>query len=56
MTIYTKTEKEERINTTNTYAAFQDHINSIYFDGASEVLEPELLAFEYNNFKQNYEA
>ena len=54
MTVITKTQKDERIQKTNTYDAFLIHIESIYYEGASEVLEPELLNFEYNNFKENY--
>lgn len=33
--------------------AFKDHIDSVYFPGASELLDRQSLAFEYNNF-QNY--
>ena len=54
MTVITKAQKDERIQKTNTYDAFLIHIESIYYEGASEVLEPELLNFEYNNFKENY--
>lgn len=54
MTITTKKQKEERINETNSYEAFLIHIDSIYYEGASEVLEPELLSFEYSNFKESY--
>jgi hypothetical protein len=55
MTIITKTQKEERIQYNNSYDAFLIHIDSIYFEGASEVLEPKLLLFEYANFKESYE-
>ena len=39
----------------NLWDAFKDHIDSIYFPGASELLDRQTLAFEFNNF-QNYFA
>lgn len=37
----------------NLWDAFKDHMDSVYFPGASELLDRQTLAFEYNNF-QNY--
>jgi len=33
---------------------FVDHIESIYFTGASELLPKQTLAWEYNQFKNNF--
>jgi hypothetical protein len=38
----------------NLWDAFVNYLESTYFPGASEVLEPKLLAFEYNSFKECY--
>ncbi|MDD3627760.1 MAG: hypothetical protein PHV06_10635 [bacterium] len=36
--------------------AFSDYIDSIYFPGASEVLDPELLSFEFSKFSCDISA
>jgi hypothetical protein len=33
---------------------FIDHLDSIYFPGAAETLSKEQIAFEYENYKENY--
>ena len=38
----------------NLWDAFVNYLESTYFPGASEILEPKLLAFEYNAFKECY--
>ena len=34
----------------NLWDEFTQYLDSIYFDGASEVLDQELISFEYNQF------
>jgi len=34
----------------NILDAFSDYIDSIYFPGASEALDPDLLSFEFSKF------
>jgi len=38
------------------WEAFKTHLDSTYFTGASETLENQLIAFEYEAFKNNYVA
>jgi hypothetical protein len=46
-----KSTKRELNETTPVWDAFVEHIESIYFPGATELLERELIAFEYEAFK-----
>ena len=39
---------------TNIWDAFVDHVDSIYFPGASELLDKKTLAFEYDSFWKCY--
>jgi hypothetical protein len=34
----------------NLWEAFTQYLDSIYFEGASEVLDKELISFEYNQY------
>ncbi len=34
--------------------AFVDHLNSVYFSGASEVLDKQTIAFEYDCFMNDF--
>lgn len=54
MRVYTKKQKEEANKETEVYDAFINHLDSIYFPGASEVLETKLIAFEFANYKESY--
>lgn len=47
---YNRIEKQ----TDNLWDAFVDHIDSVYFSGASELLDKQTLAFEYSQFKNDY--
>ena len=51
-----KNSREEQNQKTNLWDAFVNHLESTYFPGASEVLDTQLIAFEYNNFKECYSA
>jgi hypothetical protein len=46
-----KNSQEEMNQTINILDAFSDYIDSIYFPGASEVLDPDLLTFEFSKFR-----
>ena len=48
-----KNSREDR-QLTNTWDAFVNHIESIYFSGAADLLDRQTLAFEFKQFKNNY--
>jgi hypothetical protein len=56
MRFYTRKQKEEEKKETNVYDAFVSHLDSIYFPGASEVLETKLVAFEYERYIHTYDV
>lgn len=39
---------------TNLWDAFVTHLDSIYFLGASELLDTQTIAFEYDSFRESY--
>ena len=49
-----KNSKKEETRQTNLWDAFVNHIETTYFPGASELLDKQLIAFEYENFKRSY--
>jgi hypothetical protein len=51
-----KNSREEQKQHTNLCDAFVNHLDSIYFNGASEMLDTKTIAFEYEFFKSNYSA
>ena len=53
MKSYGYNSKEEKLKT-DFWDPFVDHIESIYFTGASELLDKQTLAWEYNQFKNYY--
>lgn len=53
MKAYSK-QNEEFATETEFYDAFVNYLDSVYFPGASEVLEPGLIEFEYANYKSSY--
>jgi hypothetical protein len=50
-----KNNREEK-QLTNTWDAFVNHIESIYFSGAADLLNRQILTFEFKQFKNNYVA
>lgn len=44
------TAAEDQENRQNLWEAFTQYLDSIYFDGAVEVLDKELVSFEYSQF------
>ena len=53
MKSYSYNSTEEKLKT-NLWDPFIDHIVSIYFTGASELLDKQTLAFEYDHFMNDY--
>ena len=51
-----KNSQKEMNQTINILDAFSDYIDSIYFPGASELLDTQLIAFEYEAFKNEVSA
>ena len=51
-----KNSREEQKKQTNLWDAFVNHLDSTYFPGASELLDTQLIAFEYDSFKDCYSA
>ena len=50
-----KNRREEEKTRTNLWDAFVNHLEITYFPGASETLDTQLIAFEYEAFKNCYE-
>lgn len=51
---YNITKEEKQL--TKIWDAFVDHIEAIYFPGASELLDRQTLTFEFDIFRTNYET
>lgn len=51
-----KNSRKEQTQQTNLWDAFVNHIENTYFPGASEVLDKQLIAFEYEIFRDIYSA
>jgi len=49
-----KNSREEQKVKTNLWDAFNDYLETTYFPGASELLDTQTIAFEYEAFKQYY--
>jgi hypothetical protein len=49
-----KNSREEQKVKTNLWDAFTDYLETAYFPGASELLDTQTIAFEYEAFKQCY--
>jgi hypothetical protein len=45
-----KSAAEDQENRQNLWEAFTQYFDSIYFEGASELLDKELISFEYNQY------
>jgi hypothetical protein len=45
---------EDQENRQNLWEAFTQYLDSIYFEGASELLDKELISFEYNAYISCY--
>jgi hypothetical protein len=51
-----KNSREEQKVKTNLWDAFVNHLENTYFPGASEILDTQTIAFEYESFKQYHSA
>ena len=49
-----KNSKEEQKQQTNLWDAFVNYLETTYFPGASEILDNQTIAFEYENFRKCY--
>jgi hypothetical protein len=49
-----KSYKNRREEKNNLWDAFIDYLENTYFPGASEVLDKQTIAFEYESFKACY--
>lgn len=45
-----KSAAEDQEKRQNLWEAFTQYLDSIYFEGAAELLDKELVSFEYNQF------
>ncbi|MDX8339066.1 hypothetical protein SLH46_07715 [Draconibacterium sp. IB214405] len=54
MKSYRNNHSKEDWQLTNIWDAFVDHVDSIYFAGASELLDKRTLAFELDSFTTYY--
>ena len=48
--------RKEQTEKTNLWDAFVNYLDSTYFPGASELLDTQLIAFEYEIFRDIYSA
>ncbi|KKU32233.1 MAG: hypothetical protein UX45_C0021G0005 [Candidatus Uhrbacteria bacterium GW2011_GWF2_46_218] len=49
-----KSAAEVQENSTNLWEAFVTYLDSVYFEGAAELLDKELVSFEYNAYISCY--
>jgi hypothetical protein len=49
-----KNSRQELNEKTSLWDAFTNYLDSIYFPGASELLDKQLIAFEYEIFRDIY--
>jgi hypothetical protein len=49
-----KSAAQDQENTSTVWEAFVSYLESVYFEGAAETLEPELVNFEYQTYKSCY--
>jgi hypothetical protein len=54
MRVYLKRIEKETNEKQSIWDAFENHMDSIYFAGATDSLAEEAVNFEYENFKKSY--
>ena len=54
MRVYLKRIEKETNEKQSIWDAFENHMDSIYFSGATDSLAEEAVNFEYENFKKSY--
>lgn len=52
----TYTLQTEIENTNLLWENFEEYMNQIYFDGATELLDKKLVAFEYHQYMETFVA
>jgi hypothetical protein len=55
MKTYTLKSAAKNQETNTVWDAFVDYLETVYFEGAAEELDKELIEFEYNSYKSCYE-
>jgi hypothetical protein len=56
MKTYKLSKSAEHETQTNLWEEFTQYLDSIYFEGAVELLDKELVSFEYNNYISCYSS
>lgn len=54
MKTFRLTKVAEQENRQNLWNDFVQYLDSIYFEGAAELLDKELISFEYNQFVSSF--
>jgi hypothetical protein len=54
MKTYTSKSAKDNQDNSSVWEAFTEFLNSVYFEGASESLDPELIQFEYAAYLSCY--
>jgi hypothetical protein len=54
MKTYTSKSAKDNQDNSSVWEAFTEYLNSVYFEGAEETLEEELVKFEYAAYLSSY--
>ena len=54
MKTYTLKSAKDNQDNSSVWESFTEYLNSVYFEGASESLDPELISFEYAAYLSSY--
>ena len=54
MKTYTSKSAKDNQDNSSVWEAFTEYLNSVYFEGAAETLEEELIKFEYAAYLSCY--
>ncbi len=54
MKTYTSKSAQKDQDNSSVYEAFVEYLNSVYFEGAAETLDRELVRFEYETYLSYY--
>ena len=54
MKTYTSKSAKDNQDNSSVWESFTEYLNSVYFEGAAEILEEELIKFEYAAYLSCY--
>ncbi len=54
MKTYTSKSAKDDQSNSSVWESFTEYLNTVYYEGASESLDPELIQFEYSAFLSCY--